>query len=101
VLIILGNFVILDMIQDYLNQCASCSVEDLCCSALISVNDCSEQLSISRDKLIIFIIHEDHFDVDAKDGIPIPAKDRLPLIPIDIEEAIKVVFKDYTSEIQS
>lgn len=96
--IILVNSAILDMIPDYLHQFASCSKEDLRCNALISVNGCNYQFSISREKLLIFIAHKDHFN-GRQDPISASFKDCLHLIPISIQEVIKTIFQDYSDGI--
>jgi hypothetical protein len=60
--VILGNSVLLDMLQDYFNQCASHNNQGDICKSLISVNGCSSEVSIHRSKLIIIIIHKDYFE---------------------------------------
>lgn len=99
--VILGNSFLLDMLQDYLNQCAK-KPEDQneFCKSLISVNGCSSEVTIHRSKLIILIIHKKHFDIQSENPIPAPAKDRLPLIPVDRIESINCVFQGFTEEYQ-
>jgi hypothetical protein len=88
---ILGNSVLLDMLQDYFNQSVSQSLQDYFCKSLISVNGCSSEVSLHRSTLII--IHKKHFEKDNDNPIPAPAKERFSLISVNQMETIKSVSK--------